>query len=306
MSTFQELQDYIEDEVNDTSQSSYVQTRINLMAKEIAMITGWDNAEDSTSISTVASQQSYSLPASLSRVISVVVSVGGIAYFPKPVDSEDSWQQLNQGSNTSVTSDFPSFYRVTGYEGGYTISLFPTPSSAGNTIAVRYYRNPKNLASGDFTDKTAGTITMTNGSSAIVGSGTSFAASDVGRFIKADSNGYWYKISSFTDSTNITLDRSFDGVTVSGGTYKLGTLPDLPESGHIAIAYAVLEGLWRKREDMSSANKYRELKEIEIKRLRAYKKNMQNASPSVHSLSGYLPSGGLPFNPNDYPTNITG
>lgn len=70
--------------------------------------------------------------------------------------------------------------------------------------------------------KTDGTITATRGSAAIVGDGTAFAASDVGRQFYVGNRAPVYTIAAVADAGNLTLDRVFgdtdDGVGLS---YKI-------------------------------------------------------------------------------------
>jgi hypothetical protein len=68
-------------------------------------------------------------------------------------------------------------------------------------------------------DYTTGTIAVTNGSNAVVGSGTTFTAGMVDRRIVI--GGVWYTISAFTDATHITLSTNFTGSTASGLSYAI-------------------------------------------------------------------------------------
>lgn len=63
-----------------------------------------------------------------------------------------------------------------------------------------------------------GTITVTNGSAAVVGVGTSFTSLLPGDWIRVGAN--WYQILSITDDTNLTLTVTYRGVTLSGDTFK--------------------------------------------------------------------------------------
>lgn len=69
--------------------------------------------------------------------------------------------------------------------------------------------------------KTAGTVAITRGATAVVGTGTSFAASDVDRQFRAGTNSPVYTVASFTDATHITLDRVYTGTTVTAATYSI-------------------------------------------------------------------------------------
>jgi len=69
--------------------------------------------------------------------------------------------------------------------------------------------------------KTAGTVTVTNNSTSIVGAGSAFAASDVGRQFKIGIGSPIYTVATVTDPTHLTLDRVWGGVTAGTQTYKV-------------------------------------------------------------------------------------
>jgi hypothetical protein len=68
------------------------------------------------------------------------------------------------------------------------------------------------------TPYTTGTVTVNNGSTAVVGSGTTFTSAMVGRQFIVDSQLPFYTIITFTDATNIVLDRPFSGTSISGSS----------------------------------------------------------------------------------------
>ncbi len=69
--------------------------------------------------------------------------------------------------------------------------------------------------------KTAGTIAVTQDSTAIVGTGTAFASSDVDGFIKIDGQDTWFSLASQSDTTNGVLSSAWPGDTDSGLSYTL-------------------------------------------------------------------------------------
>lgn len=78
-------------------------------------------------------------------------------------------------------------------------------------------------------DKSAGTIAVTNGSAAIVGTSTSFATADEGRYIILSDSDSLYVLKSRTSATGISLGDlngtsvNFPGTTASGLTYTIFT-----------------------------------------------------------------------------------
>ena len=73
-------------------------------------------------------------------------------------------------------------------------------------------------------DKTAGTVTVTDGSAAVTGSGTAFAATDVGKFIQFSGEEDWYEILTYVSSTSITVKPNYGGTSSSTATYTLRTV----------------------------------------------------------------------------------
>lgn len=71
---------------------------------------------------------------------------------------------------------------------------------------------------------TTGTISVTNGSAAVVGTGTTFVSGDVGKTLRVQgSNGStdYYRILSFTDATHITLASNYAGTTNASASYVI-------------------------------------------------------------------------------------
>lgn len=74
------------------------------------------------------------------------------------------------------------------------------------------------------TSVTTGTVTVTSGTGAVVGSGTTFTASMVGRGFKAAGHTKWYRVKTFTDTENIVIEDDLDDVTsaYTGGAIGAG------------------------------------------------------------------------------------
>ena len=66
-------------------------------------------------------------------------------------------------------------------------------------------------------------------STTVTGTGTSFAATDVGRFIQFSSSNDWYKITARASTTSITLETGYAMATEADMTYTIRTFSyDLP------------------------------------------------------------------------------
>lgn len=66
-----------------------------------------------------------------------------------------------------------------------------------------------------------GTITVTNGSKTITGSGTTFTSAMAGRKIRVAGGNAYYRIAAFVSTTEITLEYNYPGSTASAQTYKI-------------------------------------------------------------------------------------
>jgi hypothetical protein len=95
------------------------------------------------------------------------------------------------------------------------------------TYLMGYYAD---TAAGNWygTDYTTGTVTITTVTGAVVGSGTTFTASMVGKPFKATGHTAWYRVATFTDATHITIEDDSDDTTsaysggaISGATYTI-------------------------------------------------------------------------------------
>lgn len=65
---------------------------------------------------------------------------------------------------------------------------------------------------------TTGTVQVTNGSTAVVGTGTTFAAGDVGKVFRINAENNFYLITGFTDATHIAI-TTYTGTSGSGKSY---------------------------------------------------------------------------------------
>lgn len=90
-----------------------------------------------------------------------------------------------------------------------------------------------------------GTVTVTNGSRTVTGSGTTFTAAMVNRKFRVGSANTYYRISAFVSATEVTLDVAYVGTTASAQSYSISKdeyrlAPDLDQ-------YKVLRQLENKQ-----------------------------------------------------------
>lgn len=72
-------------------------------------------------------------------------------------------------------------------------------------------------------DKTAGTVSVSAGGTAVTGVSTAFASTDVGSFIQFQGQNDWYKITAVTPTTSLTIGTAYAQTTslAAGSTYKI-------------------------------------------------------------------------------------
>lgn len=71
-------------------------------------------------------------------------------------------------------------------------------------------------------DKTAGTVSVTSGATTVTGVGTAFATTDIGSYIQFAGQNDWYRISAFSSTTSITIDKAYvESSNLSAGTYVI-------------------------------------------------------------------------------------
>lgn len=214
-------------------------TLMNAIVREIVKKRPFDFLKDTKTALTAASTQFYKLPYNCGKLISPpTITISNTVYTPKKCSSREQWDRLNMVSN--ITSNIPEWYFVFGSQVGF----YPKPASDSNTITYLYSKLVKDLSIADYTTGTI--VTATNGSAAIVGSGTSWTAGMAGMFIKITDtaaanggDGMWYEISAVTDATHLTLDKVYGGVSISTGSaaYTIGQMSVLPYGFGILPVY---------------------------------------------------------------------
>lgn len=188
--------------------------------------------------------QFYPLPANVSKVKNDTITIGQLVYTPAPVQSIQEWTQLNA---LPYNSDIPAYFYVYNNQVGF----WPIPSSTGNVITINC-----NISAADMTysDYSTGTIaTMTIGSTAVVGSATSWNSqfptgvdlTYANLFLVVNppnGDGLPYQIQRFNSGTSVTLVKPVvNAPNISGNTtYTIGQYPLLFPDFHDAILYGAL------------------------------------------------------------------
>lgn len=213
---------------------------------------------------TIASTQTYDLPYNIKTIINCYINVGNIRYQPKEVPSKAFWDSLNF---VPYTSDIPQYYYIYNKQ----IMFFPTPASSSNAITINYKARTTDLSQADYTTGT--NVVATNGSKVVTGTGTTFTASMVGRWIQfgaplGDNN--WYEIASYTSTTVLGLVNQYQGTTATCTAFTIGEMPWLPEDYQDLPIYRACEIYFTSRvPDASRAELYKGLYNTGLERLDA-------------------------------------
>lgn len=223
-----------------------------------AMSPNWDFLESSITDVTVASQNNYDIPYNSDKINAITITSGSIIYYLDEVTSRREWDELQY---SPYTSDIPEKFYVYNDE----ILIYPTPSTNNLVITIYYKKRVIDLSNADYT---TGTITVTNGDETIAGSGTTFTSGMVGRFLKSNTDGNWYEIASFTNTTAVELKKKFKGVTAAGASYTIGEMPILPEAYHDMLAYYSASQYWLQQKDINMAREYRSFYEDRLVKLK--------------------------------------
>lgn len=213
----------------------------------------------------VANQQFYTLPEDLVRVTTVKSTNGGFIYPVVMVDSEEFWNRLNLVPAMTVGIPTHGFIR-----GRNELGLYPVPgsNSAGGLI-VSYEPRLRDMTIEDTTP----TISVVNGSAAVtVPSGTPFNKNMIGSWLQVTdgSDGNWYQIVGFTDTTHITLENVYQGPTATSVASLIGQVPDIPEDYHLGLVYYAAYNYYLKRKEQAQAAGFKSLYEDLLKQ---YKDN---------------------------------
>lgn len=219
--------------------------------RHLCALMDWPFLERNRSVSTTAATQAVTLPydCDLVREISVIPTGSTIRYTPRRMPDRESWDIINL---RSYTSDIPEAYFVTGGQ----VLLWPTPASTNNTVYIDQKTRVIDLSVADYTTGTI--VSIANGATAVVGSGTSWTSQMVGRYINITltntantGDGLWYEIAAVPTSTTMTLTRAYGGTSISAGSaaYTLGQMPLLPEAFHDLPWLWASGTYWQKEAD---------------------------------------------------------
>ena len=247
--SFNELYTEVQNQVGDTDSTTLtvIKQAINVGASKFNAVLNRNWRLKEATFSTVADQQFYQMPEDCIRPDLITVTIGGTIYTPQVIEDAGLWSRIN---STSSSGNEPDFVYIKGRD---LFGFYPIPSSStSNAGTLLYEPTTRRMTAADYN---TGTITITAGSATVTGSGTTFTAQMVGRYLKVtdpDGDGSWYKISAYSTTTTITLENKY-GENVSGANFTIGELPDIPFEYHEALVDYALYRVYKRRRDATEA-----------------------------------------------------
>lgn len=215
-----------------------------------------EQIEEERTGATVADKREYQMPVDALWLSQLTIIEGTTKYPLVEVKSRDTWESMTSNETTGI----PEFYFVQPRKGigGSLILLEPIPGDVYDFVMV-VETTSKDLSNAAYT---TGTVSVTKDTDVVTGSGTTFTAPMVGRYIRfnessKNGDGLWYRISEYTSGTSIKLENYYQGENYSGGTYEICEMFELPEDLHMAPIYYSLWHYYASRRSKDQAAIYR-------------------------------------------------
>ena len=243
---------------------SIIDSRMNDSIRTICSLQGGKLRflEATQNMTTVASQEGYQIPNKFRKLIDMYIYSGAgsssdTIYSPEMIFDPTRWKIVKQYKLGEQDVPYFTYVENTKYY------IQPVPATTGNLITLRGRLNVRNLGIADYTTGTI--VSVANEGTAVVGSGTTWTADMVGRYIQitqttaaGGGDGFWYEIGAFTDATNITLLKPYQGTTIAAGSasYTIGQVPVIPEAYQPAIEYRSTALYWQNQNDITRAKTY--------------------------------------------------
>jgi hypothetical protein len=224
MLSFQDLKTRFQKITSDesTSNGTFGAQLINETHKLICGSKPWTFTERIVNTLSTTGQATIPLPVDYRKLITWYFTVGDQKYTPREVPNEQKWDIIT--ARTSVTSDFPTFFHIRNGR----IEVYPALSSAGKVITTISQVIPKDMSQDNYT---TGQISgLDNGNNVVTGIGTSWPGDNqlIGRYLRIDQDGFWYEIKDVNSTTELTLVKNYEGVSVIALNPKDYTIIERP------------------------------------------------------------------------------
>jgi hypothetical protein len=217
--------------------------------------------ETTATMLSVADQETYQIPNKFRKIMDLYITIGAgegsTIYSPEMVFDPMKWKRVLQYK--LGTSDTPYFT----YIEDTTYKIQPIPASNDNVITLRGRLQTRDLSIADYT--TGSIVSIANGGTALVGTGTTWTQDMVGRYIRITEttaanggDGFWYEIGGYVSATSLTLVKPYEGTAIVAGTaaYTIGQVSPIPEAYDVAIVYRSVALYYQQQNDLNRAKTY--------------------------------------------------
>lgn len=197
-----------------------------------------------------STSQYINFPPGEITVEGMFITIGAVNYPLRIINSLLKWQQLN--AILIQASAIPQFY----FPRRDDFGVWPIPQTSYSGKLTYRYRD-RNLSVADYTE---GTISVTQSSGTITGSGTTFTSAMIGRWLEvtdttAQGQGYWYRVTGYTSATSITVSPVWNAPTATGLSYRIGEVPAMPDELHVALSDGATADFYAgMRKDLTTAS----------------------------------------------------
>ena len=210
----------------------------------------WTRREKKTNL--VLDQVYYQFPSDMLRVTTVKAVIDGTDYPLTQINGEDEWIRLN---SVKTSSGIPTAYYIKGAD---EIGIYPTPSgNITDGLVVSYEPRMVDMSIEDVEV----TCTLTENSYIIEATNGTFSpkmVNDCWITVEDGSDGNWYKVSKYIDSTHIWIDNVYQGASATGVEVRIGQVPQFPEEYHDAPVDYACALFFKLRKDLETSGIYQQ------------------------------------------------
>lgn len=218
--------------------------------------------EATKNMATVANTETYQIPNGFRKLIDMYIYSGSgsssdTIYSPEMIFDPTKWKNILQYRLGSGSVPYFTYVENTTYK------IQPIPDTTGNLIVLRGRLQNRDLSIADYTTGTI--VSIANNDTTVIGSGTTWTADMVGRYIQITEttaanggDGFWYQIASYTSATEIELTKPYEGVSIVAGAaaYTIGQCSVIPAAYDVGVVQRSAALYWDNQSDLKRGKTY--------------------------------------------------